>query len=171
MSNSQTRRPVSTRGSENRLQAQAIKAKLKEAGLKPKELFPQKALTNHRRSDAFDATDPADLFASKMPVPFLDGSTDALPRTRDLMSRITKPKLEGDISSSETDNRSGLSIRGAAAQRQHAGFSIRGIASTSEASMIELFPHKVGVNSGKELFSEKLEGRGGRRRRAEDMFH
>jgi hypothetical protein len=37
-------------------------------------------------------------------------------------------------------------------------------------SVRELFPSKYGNNAGKELFDETLEGRGGRRRRAEDMF-
>jgi hypothetical protein len=40
------------------------------------------------------------------------------------------------------------------------------------ASVRELFPDKYNQksNAGKELFDETLEGRGGRRRRAEDMF-
>ncbi len=34
----------------------------------------------------------------------------------------------------------------------------------------ELFPEKFG-NGSKELFAEKLDGRGRRRQRAEDLFH
>jgi hypothetical protein len=53
------------------------------------------------------------------------------------------------------------------------GISIKGTGPTVK----ELFPEKfrggsgsVG-NSGKELFAEKLEGRGRRRQKAEDLFH
>lgn len=87
-----------------------------------KELFPSKP-SNHRRSDAFDASD----------------DTDSLSR------RITAP---GDFTEGQGN---GMSIKG------------RG------ASVKELFPSKYN-NEGKELFSDTLEGRGGRRRRAEDMF-
>jgi hypothetical protein len=53
-----------------------------------------------------------------------------------------------------------MSIRGSG------GITIKG-----SAGVKELFPGKAG-NVGKELFSEKLEGRGGnRRRKAEDLFY
>jgi hypothetical protein len=55
----------------------------------------------------------------------------------------------------------GMLIRGAAK-----GISIKGNAKAVK----ELFPSKYNPNAGKELFSDKLEGRGGQRRRAEDMF-
>jgi hypothetical protein len=159
-------------GAANRLQAQMIKARLKEASIEPKELFPQKSTINHRRSDAFDATDAAaDLFAARMPVPFLDGSGEVPPRKRDLISRITKPSSvdHGPLESSSDQN--GFNIRGNAGQQQPIGISIKGMALGAEPSVKELFPHKTGLNAGKELFSEKLEGRGGRRQRAEDMFY
>jgi hypothetical protein len=113
-----------------------------------KELFPAKANSNHRRTDAIDAADEtADLFARRMSVPLVDGAA-------------------------ETDT-SELHIKGAAndqgmALRGHAnGVSIKGNAQAVK----ELFPNKYNSsNAGKELFSDKLEGRGGRRRRAEDMF-
>jgi len=35
----------------------------------------------------------------------------------------------------------------------------------------ELFPDKFSGNTGKELFAEKLEGRGRRRQKAEDLFY
>jgi hypothetical protein len=44
------------------------------------------------------------------------------------------------------------------------GFAIKG------ASVKELFPDRFG-NSGKELFAEKIEGRGRQRQRAEDLFY
>lgn len=129
----------------NRLKAQAIKAKLgdRSAG-GVKELFPQK--TGHRRSSAFDAADEtADLFANRMPVPFVDGGSD----NRD----------------SETQA-SGFSIRGAAKANPTQSFNIKGAARVKE-----LFPNTFGDNSGKELFAERLEGRGRRRQRAEDLFY
>jgi hypothetical protein len=46
------------------------------------------------------------------------------------------------------------------------GIAIKGTGATVK----ELFPEKFG-NSGKELFAGKLEGRGRRRQKAEDMFH
>jgi hypothetical protein len=67
---------------------------------------------------------------------------------------------------------SDLRIRGAA---ERAGeFNIKGAASGT--SVKELFPLKAGgggsnnLNAGKELFGEKIKGRGGPRRKAEDMF-
>ncbi|KAJ5678467.1 uncharacterized protein N7477_004100 [Penicillium maclennaniae] len=109
-----------------------------------KELFPSKA-SNHRRSDAFDASEDA----------------------TDLGRRITVPGNRGvelfPDSSSRNEEDQGFAIRGAS----H-GMSIKG----RGASVRELFPDKFNQNknAGKELFDETLEGRGGRRRRAEDMF-
>jgi hypothetical protein len=62
-----------------------------------------------------------------------------------------------------------FNIRGVAKQRgSGGGFAIKGAAS---ANVRELFPDKFDDNAGKELFAEKLEGRGRRRQRAEDLFH
>jgi hypothetical protein len=154
----------------NRLKAQMIKARLKESTSDAKELFPQKASIIHRRSDAFDAADAtADLFANKMPVPFLDGSSDSPTQKKaDLMSRITTPKLEDRITTGGPTVQ-GFNMRGVAHPQPSTGFSIKGVASGFGGK--ELFPGRTGQNSGKELFSEKLEGRGGRRQRAEDMFY
>lgn len=151
----------------NRLKAQMIKARLKETESTPKELFPQKASVVHRRSDAFDAADAtADLFANKMAVPFLDGSSDfSAKKGRDLISRIAAPD-EGTKLNSQ-----GFNIRGVAKQQSTMEFSIKGKAMVSGTGGKELFPGKSGQNSGKELFSDKLEGRGNRRQRAEDMFY
>lgn len=129
-----------------------------------KELFPSKA-SNHRRSDAFDAADEtADLFTRRISVPLVDGAADQGP------SRRTKNVELFPGSSSGM----GVNIRGAAAQDE--GLSIKGAANGISikgkgASVRELFPSKFSSsNAGKELFSDTLEGRGGRRRRAEDMF-
>ena len=143
-----------------------------------KELFPHKTnSTLHRRSDAFDAADEtADLFANGMSVPFTDGSK--IGGTRSLTSRITAPsessygRLSGrdrqrvSITNGDDGDDGGLNIRGASQQDQ--GFSIRGSAA---GTMKELFPNKTAGNAGKELFAQKLEGRGARRTRAEDMFY
>ncbi|KAJ5542557.1 hypothetical protein N7535_004979 [Penicillium sp. DV-2018c] len=80
---------------------------------------------------------------------------------------------------SNSGTQSGARIRGVATEDQ--GFAIRGGASSGlsikgkGASVRELFPSKYDgntstSNAGKELFTDKLEGRGGQRRRAEDMF-
>jgi hypothetical protein len=109
-----------------------------------KELLPSKA-SNHRRSDAFDASEDA----------------------TDLGRRITVPGNRGvelfPDSGSGRDEDQGFAIRGVSQ-----GISIKG----RGASVRELFPGKYSQNknAGKELFDETLEGRGGRRRRAEDMF-
>lgn len=154
------------------------------AGLK-KALFPNKTgISNHRRSDAFDAADEtADLFANGMAVPFTDGALDRLSPSLNLEDRITKApslsygRLKDSISTpsagtSVVGGVEGFSIRGLA-QQQGQGFSIRGAAGSTvvNGDIRELFPGKSSGNAGKELFSEKLEGRGGRRRKAEDMFY
>ncbi|PGH35036.1 hypothetical protein GX50_02170 [[Emmonsia] crescens] len=130
-----------------------------------KELFPKKtAASNHRRSDAFDAADEtADLFSKHMPVPFMDGASggEASGRSADQVDLF--PEKRGN---------NGIHIRGAVSEDQ--GVSIRGasqgISIKGAASVRELFPSKYSSNEGKELFSDKLQGRGGQRRRAEDMF-
>lgn len=62
---------------------------------------------------------------------------------------------------------SGFSIRGMASQRSNdQGIAIKGTGPTVK----ELFPEKFG-NANKELFAEKLEGRGRRRQKAEDSFY
>lgn len=62
---------------------------------------------------------------------------------------------------------SAFNIRGLATKRgADQGFAIKGTGATVK----ELFPEKFS-NSGKELFADRLEGRGRRRQRAEDMFH
>jgi hypothetical protein len=59
-----------------------------------------------------------------------------------------------------------LNIRGVAKTSAIHDFTIRGAAQENAAK--ELFPHD---NAGKELFEARLEGRGGRRQKAEDLFY
>jgi hypothetical protein len=147
------RRRQDNAASANRQKAQIIKAQQREAG--SKELFPSKTNINYRRSDAFDAADEtADLFSSRMAVPFMDGNSDRRP----LASRIT--------SRNSSHEPTGFSIRGAASTPPVQTFNIKGAAKVKE-----LFPSTLGDNAGKELFSERLEGRGRRRQKAEDLFY
>lgn len=112
----------------------------------PKELFPHKtSISNHRRTPAFDAS------------------------PRSLADRITggpRSSLQDRPRSRNGQEEQGFGIRGAA----QPGFSIRGAATDASTVVKELFPLKAGSNAGKELFGEKIKGRGGARRRAEDMF-
>lgn len=103
-----------------------------------KELFNQDmTISNHRRSDAFDAAKTAEQFSRSLATPFVDGPSENMELFPDKTS-----------------------VRGSA----------RGISIKGAANVRELFPSKYGENAGKELFSDKLDGRGGRRRKAEDMF-
>ncbi|CAG8079453.1 unnamed protein product [Penicillium salamii] len=114
-----------------------------------KELFPTKP-SNHRRSDAFDASRVPGTAEHQR-----HGNVDLFPKS-DEGARIRGAAGEDQ----------GYAIRGGASQ----GLSIKG----RGESVRELFPskygHDTGNNAGKELFSDTLEGRGGPRRRAEDMF-
>ncbi|KAJ5115438.1 hypothetical protein NUU61_001197 [Penicillium alfredii] len=125
----------------------------------PKGQPPSKA-SNHRRSDAFDASDEtADPLGRRITAPFGDGHVES--------TRNANVELFPDSARNEAH------IRGAA--REDQGFAIRGAANGMSikgrgASVRELFPSKYNSNAEKELFAGTLEGRGGRRRRAEDMF-
>lgn len=149
-------------GGANRRKAQIIRDSLKASASEPLELFPKKAAA---RAGGHDATDSAaDLFADKLRIPMLDGASDRVSAKPDLMSRITKP------GASDADSQSSFKIRGAARQPAQDTFSIKGLAASGQERR-ELFPGKAGGNAGKELFADRLEGRGGRRQRAEDTFH
>ncbi|KAL8757270.1 MAG: hypothetical protein Q9199_002337 [Rusavskia elegans] len=134
-----------------------------------KELFPTKTgNSHHRRTGAFDAADEtADLFAAGMAISDRGGKASAVdPSFGRLRSSDPVPQYEAQ---DDVDDR-GITIRGAS-KRQESGVSIRGAAGGSLAdTKRELFPSKIG-NVGKELFAEKLQGRGLRRKKAEDMFY
>ncbi|KAL4979471.1 hypothetical protein BDW66DRAFT_127503 [Aspergillus desertorum] len=135
-----------------------------------KELFPSK-VSNHRRSDAIDAADEtADPFARRVSIPSLDPSHE-FTDSNALRNRNV------ELFPSNKSERGPVNIRGAAGASQDQGFAIRGAADSGisikgrgGASVRELFPSKYNNNAGKELFSDKIEGRGGPRRKAEDMF-
>jgi hypothetical protein len=117
------------------------------------ELFPNKrqSFSNHRRSNAFDAS---------------ENDRAGFERVSPLRERTLEQRVTARPSSASTSE---IRVRGAAGD---VGFSIRGMAGSQPPSVKELFPSKVGgSNSGKELFGERIKGRGVPRRKAEDMFH
>ncbi|KAL8929631.1 MAG: hypothetical protein Q9172_000427 [Xanthocarpia lactea] len=136
-----------------------------------KELFPAKTgSSHHRRSDAFDAADEtADLFATGMAISDRGGKAAAVDLS---FGRLRNSDPVPQYEPRDTvDEHGGISIRGAS-KYQESGVSIRGAAggSLGLGTKGELFPSKMG-NVGKELFAEKLHGRGLQRRKAEDMFY
>lgn len=119
-----------------------------------KELFPSK-VSNHRRSDAIDAAD--ETLSSRISAPSVTGSHDESHKNKDIELFPSSSGRGRNIRG--TAQGEGLSVRGAAS-----GMSIKG------KGVRELLPSTYGSNAGKELFSNALEGRGGPRRKAEDMF-
>ena len=140
--------------------AASARSFLRERSPAPKELFPDRrgsresnlgkelfnnpalASPHHRRTDAFDANDEIDY-----------GMADSPPKPRRLEDRIT----------------GGPSLRPSDVQPSVPGFTIKGVAKELNPRVKELFPNAkptIGDNSGKELFSSKMN----QRRRAEDLF-
>ncbi|KAI1133887.1 hypothetical protein F5Y05DRAFT_253037 [Hypoxylon sp. FL0543] len=155
----------------NRDKARAIKSRLSR-GNRDRELFPngESGAGTGRLGD--DVEDTTTLLAKGIMLPLMDGSSDTPTATgRKLEDRITVPKkdrLADRISSPGDGKGSGFNIRGTASQRStDQGFAIKG---TAGKSAKELFPDKLGINSGKELFADRLEGRSRRRQRAGDLF-
>ena len=147
-----------------------------------RELFPNKsAISNHRRTGAFDAADEtADLFSNGLHLPFENGfKSHENPKVKPRSSvastygrlKDSDPEPESLNTDASRDNE--FSIRGASTSHG-SGFAIRGTASNDThrvGTVKELFPGKASGNLGKELFAEKIQGRGGRRNKAEDMFY
>ena len=137
-----------------------------------KELFPIKINpTHHRRSDAFDAADEtADLFASGMALANRTTPFGNRGPTESAFGRLRQSDVNLNDGRENHEQDEGLSIKGAS-KHLTSGISIRGTAEAKYAGIMkELFPDKLG-NSGKELFAEKLHGRGVRRNMAEDLFY
>lgn len=138
-----------------------------------KELFPLKPKTSHhRRSDAFDAADEtADLFARRLDFANAASATTNMKVVDSSYGRLTSGN-DPDPAVLDSPSDDNLTIRGAS-QQQDQGFSIQGVAAdgTRIGTIKELFPGRAGGNAGKELFAEKLQGRGGRRNKAADMFY
>ena len=140
---------------------------LRESSPAPKELFPTQSspvrdhnagkelfgnapgTPYHRRTDAFDAADEAEYNMEASPT---------RTKSRSLEERITGgPALRGKSPDKRTNGSNHPS---------NPGFTIKGAAKEANARVKELFPDKVGDNSGKELFA----GRRNPRQRAEDLF-
>ncbi|KAK4103825.1 hypothetical protein N658DRAFT_493290 [Parathielavia hyrcaniae] len=134
----------------SREKGRSIKERLSR-GNTAKELFPSK-----------DSNKPKELFPTKVSssaggkaqMDQVDDTT--ILASASLADRITAPGTGG------------FSIRGMAGKRaSDQGIAIKGTGPTVR----ELFPEKFANNAGKELFAEKLVGRGRRRQRAEDLFY
>ncbi|PNS14123.1 hypothetical protein CAC42_6636 [Sphaceloma murrayae] len=118
-----------------------------------RELFPHKTQhSNHRRSDALSKEESAEIRSPQ----------------RSLADRISGGP-DGIVvrGRGQVKEDTGFSFRGAS--EEQSGFSIRGASKELNPRVKELFPDKVPVNKGKELFPEGPR-RGGHRRRAEDLF-
>ncbi|KAM7223447.1 Protein of unknown function (DUF2414) domain containing protein [Rhypophila decipiens] len=142
----------------SREKGRSIKERL-SAENRQRELFPSKAVAKD--------SGPKELFPSKVSAP-LEGKAQM-----DQMAEattISSAKLADRVTqrgSTPATGSSSFSIRGTANKRSaDQGFTIKGTGTTVK----ELFPEKFG-NAGKELFAEKLEGRGRRRQKAEDLFY
>jgi hypothetical protein len=163
-----------------------------------KELFPNKKINHHRRSNAIDASPERYNGHERSPSlkDRISGASGSLadritggPGSSRLADRITGgPSSNGNefnIRGSAPINVRGaapLNIRGAAPisiKGSANGLNVRGAARDNEDESMEhdtpkeLFPHlRAGKaqNAGKELFAEKLKGRGGPRRAAASFF-
>lgn len=91
------------------------------------------------------------------------GARELFPNKASSGSKAQMDQVPSDLLADRvTDPSNGISIKGMAASQ---GISIKGTANKKE-----LFPEKLGGNSGRELFASKLEGRGRRRQKAEDLY-
>ncbi|KAI2602409.1 hypothetical protein GGR54DRAFT_503235 [Hypoxylon sp. NC1633] len=129
-----------------------------------RELFPDDSDAGvGRLGDRVE--DTATLLAKGIMLPLMDKSSDVLEAgERRPADRIPAPDRRASDSVV-----SGFNIRGTASQTStDQGFAIKGSAGKSAK---ELFPEKLGINAGKELFADRLEGRSKQRRqRAGDLF-
>lgn len=133
-------------------------------------------LSIHRRSDAFDAADetdtaaPAATAAKRLP---LDGTGTAGANThKELFPETAPDRNRLQIRGAASDGNPGISIRGSSAGANDSGNGAGGLAIKGTA-VRELFPSSLAGNRSKELFAD-IPGpakRGGRRKKAEDMFN
>ncbi|KAL7625606.1 hypothetical protein AAE478_004826 [Parahypoxylon ruwenzoriense] len=165
---------VSSGGSaaRNRDRAHTIKSRLSRSN-RARELFPEKSASDARRLGD-NVEDAATLLAKGITLPLMDGSSDVPAagggKLEDRIMAPRKDRLADRVSRGSTSEATSsvFNIRGTASQRSSdQGFAIKGSAGKSAK---ELFPEKFGVNSGKELFADRLEGRSRQRQRAGDLF-
>ncbi|KAK0635514.1 hypothetical protein B0T17DRAFT_483649 [Bombardia bombarda] len=128
---------------------------------KSKELFPEKA--NRGKKELFPTkVSSSSATESKAQMDQVDDTT--VLASAKLADRIT-PRTAAAATPA-----SGFNIRGIAKQRStDQGIAIKGTGTTVK----ELFPDRFDKfgNSSKELFADKLGGRGRRRQKAEDLFY
>ncbi|KAI0377403.1 hypothetical protein F5Y04DRAFT_264184, partial [Hypomontagnella monticulosa] len=154
----------------NRERARAIKSRISRSN-RSRELFPDKSATGSGRLGD-DVEDTTTLLAKGIMLPLMDEKSDLpVKESRRLEDRITAPrrdKLADRVSRVEDMDNPGFNIRGSATQKSaNQGFAIKGNAGKTAK---ELFPEKLGANSGKELFADRVEGRARHRQRAGDLF-
>lgn len=140
-----------------------------------KDLFPshRNSISRHRRSGAVDASPRSstfDLLSGSPTSNGLNGFPEPANAQRSLADRITGGRGGSSSINVRGAGNADLSVRG-----QASGLSVKGAAVPTAR---ELFPMKAGgaggggaANLGKELFAEKIEGRGRNRRKAEEMFY
>ncbi len=166
----------------DKLQAQKQADRAAAATKLKKELFPNRTdRSNHRRSDAFDARAKADAanedelsrrMRGRMDISGGNHENGNVNAGKELFS----PSTSNPGAAPRGNEHSGLNIKGTAGLsiKGGAGMSIKG-AATATTNVRELFPDKFvkggSGNEGKELFSDKIRGRGTlRRNKAEDLF-
>ncbi|KAI2619129.1 hypothetical protein GGS26DRAFT_573588 [Hypomontagnella submonticulosa] len=154
----------------NRERARAIKSRISRSN-RSRELFPGKSAAGSGRLGD-DVEDTTTLLAKGIMLPLMDERSDVpVKESRRLEDRITGPrkdKLADRVSRADDMEDSGFNIRGSASQRStNQGFAIKGNAGKTAK---ELFPEKLGINSGKELFADRMDGRTRQRQRAGDLF-
>lgn len=133
-----------------------------------RELFPNK-VSNGSKAQMDQV--PADVLAGMLRLSY-DGTSESPSSFSAFRSRQTPSQSIKMVilkfADRITDPSNGISIKGLARQADtQQGISIKG-----SANRKELFPEKLGgnLNSGKELFADRLEGRGRRRQKAEDLY-
>ncbi|KAI5856646.1 hypothetical protein GGS23DRAFT_589001 [Durotheca rogersii] len=158
--------------SRNRDRAHAIKSRSSQS-TRARQLFPEKssAGTGHLKDDVNDALTS---ITKGMMLSLDETSAELGDQDRRPGNRITIPgkdRIATEVLETDAGDATGtvFSIRGTASRtNSHQGFAIRGSAGKSAK---ELFPEKFGINAGKELFSDRLEGKRSRpRQRARDLF-
>lgn len=123
-----------------------------------KELFPEKAKGAKK-----------ELFPAKVSSAGSKAQMDQVNDATVLESAKLADRVTARPTASATSSAGGISIRGMANKRgPDQGISIRGMGAAPTVK--ELFPQKFG-NSGKELFAEKIAGRGQTRQKAADSFY
>lgn len=166
------------------LQKQKLADRAAAAAKLKKELFPNKTdRSNHRRSDAFDARAATDAktwddLSSRMSRRMDLADTKLPPINHNGNANAGKELFSSSFNANPGGGARALAGPGGVNIKGSAGLSIKGAAGMSikgaATNVRELFPDRftrASGNEGKELFSDKIKGRGSlRRNKAEDLF-